>query len=44
VERVDGDYFAVMGLPLSKLVLLLGELGVEYRFGTLALKGAKRAR
>ena len=33
VERVDGDYFAVMGLPLQRLVRLLGELGVRYRFG-----------
>jgi septum formation protein len=33
VERVDGDYFAVMGLPLQRLVRLMGELGVRYRFG-----------
>lgn len=33
VSRVDGDYFAVMGLPLQRLVRLLGELGVRYRFG-----------
>ena len=37
VERVDGDYFAVMGLPLQKLVRLMGELGVGYRFGALSL-------
>ncbi len=35
VQRVDGDYFAVMGLPLQRLVLLMAELGVHYRFGTL---------
>jgi septum formation protein len=35
VERVDGDYFAVMGLPLQKLVRLMSELGVKYRFGEL---------
>ncbi len=35
VERVDGDYFAVMGLPLQRLVRLMGELGVGYRFGEL---------
>ncbi|MFL5607897.1 MAG: Maf family protein [Gemmatimonadaceae bacterium] len=33
VQRVDGDYFAVMGLPLQRLVRLMGELGVRYRFG-----------
>jgi septum formation protein len=35
VERVEGDYFAVMGLPLVRLVSLLSELGVNYRFGPL---------
>lgn len=33
VQRVDGDYFAVMGLPLQRLVRLMGDLGVRYRFG-----------
>ncbi|HUQ46291.1 MAG TPA: Maf family protein [Gemmatimonadaceae bacterium] len=33
VERVDGDYFAVMGLPLQRLVRVMGELGVRYGFG-----------
>jgi septum formation protein len=33
VARVDGDYFAVMGLPLQRLVRLIAELGVRYRFG-----------
>jgi septum formation protein len=33
VERVDGDYFAVMGLPLQRLVRLMAELGVRYDFG-----------
>ena len=36
VERVDGDYFAVMGLPLQRMVRLLAELGVRYSFGPLA--------
>jgi septum formation protein len=33
VQRVDGDYFAVMGLPLQRVVRLMVELGVRYRFG-----------
>ena len=33
VERIDGDYFAVMGLPLVRLIRLLGEIGVGYMFG-----------
>jgi septum formation protein len=33
VERIAGDYFAVMGLPLSRLVRLLREVGVDHRFG-----------
>jgi septum formation protein len=36
VERVDGDYFSVMGLGLRRLVALLDAIGVAYRFGTLA--------
>jgi len=35
VECVNGDYFAVMGLPLARLVALLRDLGVRYRFGEL---------
>jgi septum formation protein len=37
VERVDGDYFAVMGLPLNRLVRLLESLGLEYAFGPVRL-------
>jgi septum formation protein len=32
VERIDGDYFSVMGLGLRRLVALLEEVGVEYTF------------
>ena len=32
VERIDGDFFAVMGLPISRMVRLLREMGVEYEF------------
>lgn len=35
VERVDGDYFAVMGLALNRLVRLCRELGLRYDFGPL---------
>jgi septum formation protein len=33
VQRVDGDYFAVMGLALNRLVCLMRELGLSYDFG-----------
>ncbi len=33
VRRIDGDYFAVMGLSLIRLVSLMTELGVSYDFG-----------
>jgi septum formation protein len=32
VERVEGDYFAVMGLSLVRAVALLAEVGVGYAF------------
>jgi len=35
VQRVNGDYFAVMGLPLGLLVRLLREVGLVYDFGSL---------
>ena len=33
VESIDGDYFSVMGLSLVRLVGLLLDVGVKYRFG-----------
>jgi septum formation protein len=32
VRRIDGDYFAVMGLSLVRLVALMAEVGVSYDF------------
>ena len=32
VERIDGDYFSVMGLGLRRLVELMQRVGVTYRF------------
>jgi septum formation protein len=32
VRRIDGDYFAVMGLSLVRLVSLMSELGISYDF------------
>ncbi len=37
VARVDGDYFAVMGLPLQRLVRVCERLGLRYRFGALEI-------
>lgn len=42
VERIDGDYFAVMGLPLVRLVRLMRRVGVGYGFGTLSAEDVTR--
>ena len=34
VERVEGDFFTVMGLPVRLVIDLLGEAGWGYEFGT----------
>lgn len=33
VEAIAGDYFAVMGLPLARVVTMLEEVGWSYGFG-----------
>lgn len=38
VDRVEGDYFAVMGLPLNRLTRLLESLGLVYDFGPLRVR------
>jgi septum formation protein len=34
VERIDGDFFGVMGLPVRLVLQLLEEAGEPYRFNT----------
>ena len=34
VERIDGDFFSVMGLPVRLVLQLLEEAGYAYRFGS----------
>src|SRR4029079_1081878 len=36
VERVDGDYFAVMGLALTRWAALLRQAGLRYNFGPIS--------
>jgi len=38
VERVDGDYFAVMGLPIGRMLDLMRQMGLQYRFGPITVR------
>ena len=44
VERIDGDFFAVMGLPICRMVELLESAGVIYEFGDLEWAGPGSGR
>jgi septum formation protein len=35
VEEIEGDYFAVMGLPVARMLDLIGLFGWRYAFGRL---------
>ena len=44
VERIDGDYFAVMGLPLGRMVGLLAEHGLAYNYGPIGVAASMASR
>jgi septum formation protein len=42
VERIDGDFFGVMGLPVRLVLKLLAEAGCEYRFNNRETRDERR--
>ena len=42
VRRIEGDYFAVMGLALGRMVELLGDIGVRYEHPGVLTQDAGR--
>jgi septum formation protein len=46
VERIDGDFFSVMGLPVRRVLELLEAAGYRYRFGReqAGADGSRRER
>ncbi len=42
VERIDGDFFAVMGLALGRMVKLMHRVGARYDFRTVRAADAER--
>jgi septum formation protein len=37
VERIEGDFFAVMGLPICRMIALLHAVGLAYNYGGLEI-------
>jgi len=44
VERIEGDFFNVMGLPVPALLTLLADTGFRYLYGEIVPLGGARAQ